>query len=78
MTKRKCQVPDFTTITGTDTIEYTTMEMSFNANRINDLTNQLYVATIEKSDEIALERECYLKRLKNNIDEFESETRRIP
>lgn len=77
MNERKCPVPDFSNIAGTD-LEETTMEMAFNANRINDLTNKLNAASIERIDEIATERECYLKRLKKNIADFEGEIRRIP
>ena len=78
MTKKAdCYVPDFSIIAGTS-VEETTMELSFNANRINDLTGKLNVATPNKIDEIAIERECYLRKLKNNIADFEDETRRIP
>lgn len=77
MNERKCPVPDFSNMVGTD-LEETTMEMAFNANRINDLTNKLNAASIERIDEIATERECYLKRLKKNIADFEGEIRRIP
>lgn len=78
MTKKAdCFVPDFSGIAGTS-VEKTTMEMAYNASRINDLTGRLNVATPYKIDEIAIERECYLRKLKNNIADFEDETRRIP
>lgn len=77
MNEKECSVPDFSNI-AESYLEDTTMEMAFNASRINDLTNKLNVATIERIDEIAIERECYLKRLKDSINKFEAEIRRIP
>ncbi len=75
--KADCYVPDFGSIAGTS-VEWTTMEMAFNASRINDLTGKLNVATPNKIDEIAIERECYLRKLKNNISDFEGEIRKLP
>jgi len=76
MTKKvDCIVPDFSDIAGTN-VEETTMEMTFNASRINDLTGKLNVAIVDRLDEIATERECYLRKLKKNIADFEDDTRR--
>lgn len=75
--KADCFVPDFSNISGTN-VEETTMEMAFNASRINDLTDKLNVATPNKIDEIVIERECYLRKLKNNIADFEDDIIRIP
>ena len=55
--KADCYVPDFGNIAGTS-VEETTLEMAFNASRINDLTGKLNVATPYRIDEIANEREC--------------------
>lgn len=78
MTKRAdCFVPDFSDIAGTS-VEKTTMEMAFSASRINDLTGQLNVAIVNRLDDIAVERECYLRKLRKNIADFEDDTRRIP
>ncbi len=75
--KADCFVPDFSDIAGTS-VEEITMEMAFNANRINDLTGQLNVAIVNRLDEIAIERECHLRKLRKNIADFEDNTRRMP
>ena len=71
---RNCMVPDFSNVSGT-TIEDITMRMTFIANRINDLTSQLNVAAVSYMDDIANERECYIRKLKENITDFEAEKR---
>lgn len=75
--KADCFVPDFSDMAGTSTEEIT-MEMAFNAGRINDLTGQLNVAIVNRLDDIATERECYLRKLRKNIADFENDTRRMP
>ena len=72
--KKDCIVPDFSNVSGTY-IEDITMRMTFIANRINDLTSQLNVAAVSYMDDIANERECYIRKLKENITDFEAEKR---